>query len=45
MAERHFSAELNEVLPMNELRDIVCPTRWLVNPSIQVVAGVRTVTT
>jgi hypothetical protein len=32
-------------LPIEELRDIVSPTRWLVNPSIHVVAGVRTVTT
>jgi hypothetical protein len=32
-------------LPLSELRDILFATRWLVNPSIHVVAGVRTVTT
>ncbi|OLE70525.1 MAG: hypothetical protein AUI36_03705 [Cyanobacteria bacterium 13_1_40CM_2_61_4] len=32
-------------LPSGGLRVIVCATRWLVNPSIHVVAGVRTVTT
>jgi hypothetical protein len=30
---------------LSVFRVIVCTTRWLVNPSIHVVAGVRTVTT